>query len=279
LKHESGAIRYRCDPKDHRFDDNFRLALLGRLGVGLPGCFAFNGACFVGGVFSILFRTASRELSGAFVMAKPKKSKSEQLLALSEDFCEQLSFLIISWCNCESWFVRVFTELLKVDSARADLVYYSINSTRARIEMVQNLAILCMKDVRNVRHLLKLCREFKSVTELRNRLSHGEYEIALYRSAVTGIISANYKAGSFDGTNAFVYRKVDKAFINEVKQAGRRASSLSSRLARFVALMSGRVLKRPRRQPLPLNMLHKPRSPRPHHGKRSTPKRQPRASR
>jgi hypothetical protein len=48
----------------------------------LSGCFAFNGACFVGGVFSIRFRTSSRrELEFGFdVMDDLKPFESPKLL-------------------------------------------------------------------------------------------------------------------------------------------------------------------------------------------------------
>jgi hypothetical protein len=191
-------------------------------------------------------------------MQKVQRISPEKLTTNDTDFRMQLSRLVVTWANCETWFMRLLAVLLRTDVGRADLVYSSMTSTRARTEIVKRLALQCLPDVRQIRHLYKLCNEFKAVTELRNRLCHSQYLFKPSTMTLTEILSTNFQRSDFDGTNEQIVRRIDRGFINEVTQASNKAVSLSGRLERFMkSIDGGVVLELPRDTPVPLDKLQK----------------------
>lgn len=99
------------------------------------------------------------------------------------------------------------------------------------MQLVERAALMCLKQIRDIRHIHKLCREFTSVTKMRNYLCHSQYEIDSTKKAVIGILSTDYQRQDFDGTNHQQFRTIDQGILNEIKQASRRAVSLCGRLA------------------------------------------------
>lgn len=184
--------------------------------------------------------------------ALAKKAREKKLAKNSADLEVAIGVLVTNWANCETWFMRVFAILMRVDTKRADLMFASIGSFRGRLELVQRAAIMCLARPRDVRLLQKLCREFRSVTELRNKVCHGEYSLDPSRTYIVGIWSSNFSRSDFNGTNQYEHRYIDRGFINEMTNARTRAYSLAGRLQRFVKTKAEHVLEQPRDTPLRL---------------------------
>jgi hypothetical protein len=186
-----------------------------------------------------------------------RKKSNENIVDMSDRFERVLSKLVIQWANCDTWLMRVMALLFRIDLGRADLIYSSFTSSRARGEMVDRAAIMCLAHARDVKHLQKLLREFKRVTATRNTFCHASYWVGANGNAVVTYQESNYRRDNFDGTNAVEIRPIDGDTINQVRQAWFKARSLSNRFQRFVQTKPARVLELPRDQPLPLHKIQK----------------------
>lgn len=185
-------------------------------------------------------------------MVNPKRHRegvNQRLIVLTSEFSTASAKLIQMWANCESWFPHILSILLRTDIERARLVFSTLTSTRARIDLVRRAGIMCLPHNRDIRHLQKLCQEFDHVTKKRNLICHAEYGIGPRQESITDLMSTNYQRSDFNGTNQFEFRRIDRGFVNEITQATKSAMSLCVRLERFKKRHEAHVLVLPRSQP------------------------------
>src|SRR6202045_2813064 len=83
--------------------------------------------------------------------------------------------LIVSWSNNESLFIYVLMILLDTDQASAAIVFATLNTTRARLDLIQRLAKVKLKDNKLDKALSKLIDRFNRSTALRNEFNHCMY--------------------------------------------------------------------------------------------------------
>ena len=176
---------------------------------------------------------------------------------LDQQFLWAMAGLVTMWANAESWLHRALAVLLRTDPHRAALICASFTSTRAKMELVEHMAIMCLPTARRGEHLQKILSEFKAVTTLRNRLCHSPYMLDPSKSIITDIFNRTFQHPNFDGTNFNEHRPIDLGFVNEIRQAHRQAVKLCGKLERFVKNAPRVVLERPRSTPLPLRKNRK----------------------
>src|ERR1700726_2355013 len=63
--------------------------------------------------------------------------------------------LIVSWSNNESLFIYVLMILLDTDQASAAIVFATLNTTRARLDLIQRLAKIKLKEDKRHKALSK----------------------------------------------------------------------------------------------------------------------------
>jgi len=83
--------------------------------------------------------------------------------------------LVSSWSNNESLFIYVLMILLKTDQASAALTFATLNTTRARLDLIQRLAKITIKDKTLDRSLSKIIDRFNETTHVRNEFNHCMY--------------------------------------------------------------------------------------------------------
>lgn len=83
-----------------------------------------------------------------------------------------LGNLICSWSNNESLFIYVLMILLKTDEASAAIVFSTLNTTRARLDLIQRMAKVRVSDKSVARDLARLIERFSESTKVRNELNH-----------------------------------------------------------------------------------------------------------
>jgi hypothetical protein len=88
-----------------------------------------------------------------------------------------IGHLVFSWSNNESMFIYVLMILLDSDEATAAIVFATLNTTRARIDLIQRLASLKVRDAEIARTLGELIKQFNSCTRLRNEFNHCMYAL------------------------------------------------------------------------------------------------------
>ncbi|MDO8979553.1 MAG: hypothetical protein Q7V17_10025 [Afipia sp.] len=83
--------------------------------------------------------------------------------------------LVSSWSNNESLFIYVLMILMRTDQAPAALTFATLNTTRARLDLIQRLAKITVKDKNLDRSLSKIIERFNETTHVRNEFNHCMY--------------------------------------------------------------------------------------------------------
>ena len=85
--------------------------------------------------------------------------------------------LNLAWSNNESLFIYVLMLLLGTDEKAAAIVFATLNTTRARLDLVQRLAKINVSDKAVRGELGEIVERFSAATRLRNDLSHAMFVI------------------------------------------------------------------------------------------------------
>lgn len=83
--------------------------------------------------------------------------------------------LVSSWTNNESLFIYILMILLKTDQPSAALTFATLNTTRARLDLIQRLAKITIKDKNLDKALAKIIERFNESTHVRNEFNHCMY--------------------------------------------------------------------------------------------------------
>lgn len=86
--------------------------------------------------------------------------------------------LVFSWSNNESLFIYLLMILLKTDQTSAAIVFATLNTTRARLDLIQRLAKVKIKDRAIARQLTELIDRFNKYTRIRNEFNHCMYDVS-----------------------------------------------------------------------------------------------------
>jgi hypothetical protein len=85
--------------------------------------------------------------------------------------------LVFAWSNNESMFVYVLMILLETDQNSAAIVFSTLNTTRARLDLIQRLAKVKISDPAIQSTLADLIDRFNSCTRIRNEFNHCIYNV------------------------------------------------------------------------------------------------------
>jgi hypothetical protein len=83
--------------------------------------------------------------------------------------------LVSNWTNNESLFIYMLMILLKTDQESAALTFATLNTTRARLDLIQRLARITIKDKALDKALAKIIERFNDTTHIRNEFNHCMY--------------------------------------------------------------------------------------------------------
>jgi transcriptional regulator with PAS, ATPase and Fis domain len=83
--------------------------------------------------------------------------------------------LVSSWSNNESLFIYVLMILLRTDQASAALTFATLNTTRARLDLIQRLAKISIRDKELDKALSKIIDRFDDSTHVRNEFNQCMY--------------------------------------------------------------------------------------------------------
>lgn len=85
--------------------------------------------------------------------------------------------LVFSWSNNESLFIYLLMLLLKTDQTSAAIVFATLNTTRARLDLIQRLAKVHIQDASLDKALNKIIERFNECTRIRNEFNHCMYMV------------------------------------------------------------------------------------------------------
>jgi hypothetical protein len=103
-------------------------------------------------------------------VASGSAARRTQIMAL-------IGNLVFSWSNNESLFIHAIKILLNCDQLSATIVFSTLNTTRARTDLVQRLVKTKVTDAELVRELDRLVERFNRLTRIRNDFNHCLYTI------------------------------------------------------------------------------------------------------
>lgn len=85
--------------------------------------------------------------------------------------------LVFSWSNNESLFIYLLMLLLNTDQASAAIVFATLNTTRSRLDVIQRLAKVKIKDRALHKTLTQIIERFNECTRIRNEFNHCMYTV------------------------------------------------------------------------------------------------------
>jgi hypothetical protein len=88
-----------------------------------------------------------------------------------------IGHLVFSWSNNESLFIYVLMLLMDTDEVAAAIVFATLNTTRARLELIQRLAKARLPDRAAAQDLEGLIRRFNACTRVRNEFNHSMFTV------------------------------------------------------------------------------------------------------
>jgi hypothetical protein len=144
-----------------------------------------------------------------------------------------------SWSNNESMFIYVLMLLLGTDQAAAAIVFSTLNTTRARLDLVQRLAAVRIADKAVATRLQSLIERFNACTKIRNEFNH-----CMFALNEAGEITHTHlmKITETRGRLKFgAVRPVDDDRIKEMKQVISDLRVLNRDLWDFLPVLEGHV--------------------------------------
>jgi hypothetical protein len=140
--------------------------------------------------------------------------------------------LVYSWSNNESMFIYVLMLLMRTDQASATVVFATLNTTRARLDLVERLAKLKIKDRAVEKELERIVTKFNDYTRIRNEFNHCMYTVDQH-----GEITHTHSIRVHGGRGRLqlgVVRKLDEPRIQEMLDAIRRLTELNREIWDFL---------------------------------------------
>ncbi|HLH51798.1 MAG TPA: hypothetical protein VKV96_20845 [Roseiarcus sp.] len=140
--------------------------------------------------------------------------------------------LTYSWSNNESMFIYVLMLLMGTDQAVAAIVFATLNTTRARIELIERLAKIKIAEKPVAKELARIISRFNDLTRLRNEFNH-----CLYRVNEQGEITHTQSIRVHevaDGLQFGVVREMDDARLAEISEAIGKMTKLNRDIWSFL---------------------------------------------
>ncbi|GJD31556.1 hypothetical protein PMNALOAF_2815 [Methylobacterium adhaesivum] len=142
----------------------------------------------------------------------------------------------LSWSNNESLFVYVLMLLLRTDEVTAALVFGTLNTSRARLDLIRRLASVKLTDPAVAQTLERLIRRFNATTKVRNDLTHAMSEVnaagEITHTNTMRIVEHGGRLGL--GTR----RPMDDARVRELTDVNRQLTRLNRDLWQFLPVLA-----------------------------------------
>ena len=85
--------------------------------------------------------------------------------------------LVFSWSNNESLFIYLLMILLRTDQTSAAIVFATLNTTRARLDLIHRLAKIHVTERAISKRLNDMIERFNDYTRIRNEFNHCMYTV------------------------------------------------------------------------------------------------------
>ena len=155
--------------------------------------------------------------------------------------------LTYAWSNNESVFIYLLMVLLESDFDAAAITFVSLNTTRARLDLIRRLAKAKVKDAETIKRTERLIDRFNECTRVRNELNHSVYEVD-DRGRITHTSLLKISETGSDVTYA-ASRPIDEARIRQMSLTVKKLTKLNRDLWAFLPELQEKVRVRKVRAP------------------------------
>ncbi len=145
----------------------------------------------------------------------PAMSGSEHAMLRFQEILLVLGQLNYTWTNTESLLIYLIAGLAEVDKETAIVIFLTLNTTRARIELVERLTKLQKTPPDRRRAILAVTEQMTRKAKLRNKYSH-----CIYSFDESGSSAKTQLMRVFDAKDEIRYGKMedlDDAEIEKIK--------------------------------------------------------------
>jgi hypothetical protein len=118
-----------------------------------------------------------------------------------------------TWTNTESLLIYLIAGLAKVDKETAIIIFLTLNTSRARIELVERLAKMPKTPATCRQAVLTVTNKLTRQAKLRNKYSH-----CIYSFDETGTHASTQLMRIVDGKNEVKYGKIEALDDKEMKR-------------------------------------------------------------
>lgn len=178
------------------------------------------------------FRSAENAIAQIRVLAHHSRDRLEIAMAAAQDVLLLVGRLNYVWTNTESLLIYVIAHLLGVEKDAAIVVFLTLNTTRARIDLTERLAKLPRIPVATRDEVLAITERLKQQSKMRNKYNH-----CIYSVDEQGEISSTQLMRLVEGEKDVRYGKVEQLDAREMARldnAVREITDISKRLWTFI---------------------------------------------
>jgi hypothetical protein len=150
--------------------------------------------------------------------------------------------LVFAWSNNESMFIYIIMLLMETNATSAGIVFSTLNTTRARLDLVERLAKAKITDRQTAKALERLIERFNECTRVRNEFNHCIYvmnehgEIAQTHSTRIQVTRSGLRFGTV--------RNMDDARIQEMLDTSEELKRLNRDMWDFLPRLQGHLAQR-----------------------------------
>ena len=133
-------------------------------------------------------------------------------MAAMSDVLLRVGRLNYVWTNTESLLIYIIAHLLKAEKDAAIVVFLTLNTTRARIDLVERLAKLASTPPADRKAILSAMARLKKESKTRNKYNH-----CIYSFDERGEISSTQLMRLVEDDNEIRYGKVEQMDEREIE--------------------------------------------------------------
>ncbi len=142
-----------------------------------------------------------------------KKETYKHQLPFFEELFSLLGQLNYSFTNTESLLIHIIAGLTKVDKETSSIIFLTLNTTRARLSLVERLSKR-KKSQKNLRtEVLQITKSMSDIIKIKNKYNHCIYSFDNESGQAATILMK-----IFDKKNEIKYGKLDHIDQNELDQ-------------------------------------------------------------
>jgi len=127
------------------------------------------------------------------------------------------------WTNTESLLIYVTADLLKIDKEAAIIIFLTLNTTRARIDLVERLAKRSTVSEVDRTAVLGAMGRLKRQAKVRNKYNH-----SIYSHDENGQISGTQLMRLVETDRAVLYGKIERLDARELRELERAIAEIAA---------------------------------------------------